>query len=309
VRAQHGIAPDQRVIGFFGFVTSAKRGEVVLEAFRRARSRDPRLVLLIVGEAAPNIDAFALRGDGVIVTGYVADEEFDAYYAAADRLVNLRYPSAGESSGTLIRALAAGKPVAVSEYAQFAELPESCAVRIPFGEREANLLADFFLRELDERAIAKAQRAWLDANARMDLTVDGYLRAIEEALGTTGAAGPLAVARHGSIPIFPSLQLVKAFAAEGSCEIEIRNTGDAALRGRTYSEPAYRLIAKVVADGKVVQDCWLELPGDLEPGASATLGFPLLAGHPRFTLQLFHALQQLPMLEPEAWATAEVGGV
>ena len=67
------------------------------------------------------------------MTGYVDDAEFDDYYAAADRLVNLRYPSAGETSGTLIRAFEAGKPVAVSDYAQFAELPDDVVTKIAFG--------------------------------------------------------------------------------------------------------------------------------------------------------------------------------
>src|SRR5712691_3000150 len=66
------------VIGFFGFLTSAKRAEVVLEAFRIARAKDPRLQLLVVGEAAPNVAV--PRGEGITVTGYVSDAELDDYY-------------------------------------------------------------------------------------------------------------------------------------------------------------------------------------------------------------------------------------
>ncbi len=120
------------VIGFFGFLTSAKRTEVVLEAFRMARSRDPRVTLLIVGEAAPNIRVPS--GEGITVTGYA--EDLDPYYDRVDRLVNLRYPSAGETSGTLIRAFEAGKPVAVSDYAQFAELPDDCVVKFRDSVKE-----------------------------------------------------------------------------------------------------------------------------------------------------------------------------
>ncbi len=149
-RARLGLTADHRVIGFFGFLTSAKRAEVVLEAFRVARERDPRLVLLIVGEPAPDIDVRAIEGEGIVVTGYVADDEFPAYYAAADRLVNLRYPSAGETSGTLIRALDAGKPVAVSDYAQFAELPDDCVVKIPLGGDEVERVAEFFTHDLPD---------------------------------------------------------------------------------------------------------------------------------------------------------------
>jgi glycosyltransferase involved in cell wall biosynthesis len=175
LRAQLGLASDSRVIGFFGFLTSAKRAEVVLEAFRIARQREPRLALLIVGEPAPNIDVAALQQDGIVTTGYVSDADFPSYYAVADRFVNLRYPSAGETSGTLIRAFDAGKPVAVSDYAQFAELPDECVVKVPFGDHEAERVAEFFTRDLPDPS--HAQHAWLEEHATLEKTVDGYLAA------------------------------------------------------------------------------------------------------------------------------------
>jgi glycosyltransferase involved in cell wall biosynthesis len=162
----------RRRAGVFGFLTTAKRGEVIVEAAKRAG-----IELLIVGEAAPNIDASKFN-----TTGYVSDEEFDAYYAQVDRIVNLRYPSAGETSGTLIRAFQMGKPVAVSNYAQFAELPDDCVVKIPLGEGEVDALAGFFERDFDVDAIARAQRKWLDENAALEKTVEGYVRAIAAAV-------------------------------------------------------------------------------------------------------------------------------
>jgi glycosyltransferase involved in cell wall biosynthesis len=157
---------ERPVIGVFGFLTSAKRAEVILEAVERAG-----VELLVVGEAAPDVR--------VKTTGYVSDEEFERYYSQVDRIVNLRYPSAGETSGTLLRAFVHGKPIAVSDYAQFAEYPDSCVAKIPIGEGEVEALVDFFTRELDTEAIAKAQREWLEANARMELTVEGYLGALQ----------------------------------------------------------------------------------------------------------------------------------
>ena len=176
LRASLGFTPETRVIGFFGFLTSAKRAEVVLEAFRIARERDPRLALLIVGEPAPNIDVNTFQGNGIVMTGYVADDEFPMYYTVADRFVNLRYPSAGETSGTLIRALDAGKPVAVSDYAQFAELPDDCVVKIPLGDGEVERVVEFFAGELDDPS--RAQRRWLEEHATLERTVDGYLAAL-----------------------------------------------------------------------------------------------------------------------------------
>jgi glycosyltransferase involved in cell wall biosynthesis len=287
LRARYGIKPAQRVIGFFGFLTSAKRAEVVLEAFRIARERDPNVVLLIVGQPAPNMDV--IEADGVITTGYVADDEFPAYYAAADRLVNLRYPSAGETSGTLIRALDAGKPVAVSDYAQFAELPDAIAVKIPF-DREVESLADFFVRDIDDPS--QAQREWLEANASLESTVDGYLNALNDAArhpererGTRMGGA----ARFGTLPLFPQLELISATTSA----LIVKNIGTATIRTRTYGTPEYRLIAN---------DRWLALPRDLPPGQSATIDVRLDAG----PLCLYHALQDIPMLPPEPFACSTI---
>lgn len=275
--------PEQRVIGFFGFLTSAKRAEVVLEAFQIARARDPRLALLIVGEAAPNIDVEKLRGEGIVVTGYVADDEFPAYYGVADRFVNLRYPSAGETSGTLIRALDAGKPVAVSDYAQFAELPDDIVFKVPLGAGEVERLVEFFTSELPDAS--GKQRAWLEEHASLDKTVAGYLEAL------VPSSRGWAETQGEGIPLFPQLELVSANP------LVVRNAGSTTIRTRTYGQPEYRLIARFASG-----DQWLALPKDLRPGESVEI--PLrMAGD---TVRLYHALQDIPMLDDEPWETARV---
>jgi glycosyltransferase involved in cell wall biosynthesis len=279
VRARHGFTDKHRVIGMFGFLTSAKRSEVVLEAFEKARHQMPDLRLLVVGEPAPNIDRIAFGADGITFSGYVSDEEFAAHFAAVDRLVNLRYPTAGETSGTLIRAFEAGRPVAVSDYAQFAELPGDCVVKVPFGEGEVASLADFFLRDLPDPSAA--QREWLARNARMDLTVAGYLSTVQHP-GTRHAA----LGTRHSVPLFVNLELIGADATS----ITIRNAGESVLRARAYGEPGYH----VIANGR-----WLELPGDLKPGAAITVDLPLeMHGH---IVELVHAVYGVPEVDPEAW--------
>ena len=278
IREKHGFSPTDRLIGLFGFLTSAKRSEIVLKAFSRAHDGMPNLRLLVVGEAAPNIDLIALGAEGVTFTGYVPDQEFPEYFAGVDRLVNLRYPTAGETSGTLIRAFDAGKPVAVSDYAQFAELPDDCVAKIPFGDREVDALADFFTRDLPDPSAA--QRRWLEENARLDLTVQGYLNALSGTSPSWGARS------DRSIPLFPKLEVLTRTATT----LTLRNAGDATLRARVYGEPAYRLIA----NGR-----WLELPRDLGPGETAIIELPSeLRGQ---KLELVHGIQDIPIVEPEAW--------
>jgi len=279
-------SPSRRVAGVFGFLTSAKRGEVILEAMKKTRDVE----LLVVGEAAPNIDASMFR-----TTGYVSDEEFDAYFARVDRVVNLRYPTAGETSGTLIRAFEAGKPVAVSDYAQFAEYPDDCVVKIPFGDGESDALAEFLMRDFDRERIARAQHEWLEQNARLDQTADGYVGALDAAAAPAAAA--IAIAR--TIPLFPSLSVI----ARDRDQLTLANRGDFTLRARVYGDPGYRLIAKLFEDEREVADRWIELPRDVAPGEQATIAIPFRAGA---TLRLYHAIEGIPMLDPEPWYAASL---
>ncbi len=275
IRARHDFASTDRVIGFFGFLTSAKRAEVVLEAFEMARARAPRLRLLIVGETAPDID--------IASTGYVPEEDFAAYFAAVDRLVNLRYPSAGETSGTLIRAFEAGKPVAVSDYAQFAEYPDDCVVKIAFGANEIESLADFFLREIDDPN--EAQKAWLDQNANIEKTVGGYLQALASAAAPASGAGGRSGRRY-TVPLFPRLDVQLRGA-----RLVIRNDGDFTIRARAYGQPGYRLI---------VNGEWLELPRDLPPGEETEIPAPRAS-----KLRLVHGMQGIPIVDAEPFVTLE----
>jgi glycosyltransferase involved in cell wall biosynthesis len=281
-----GLADDAIVAGVFGFLTAAKRIDVIFDAFARARASEPRLRLLLVGEPAPNVDLEALAAragvtDGWSTTGYVADEDFDRYLAAVDRVINLRYPSAGETSGALIRVFAVGKPVAVSDYAQFAEFPGGVATRIAFGSDEPERLAQFLLAPQDEVATRAAQREWLDGNARTELTVEGYLRAIEASLTNapgvaasrpasagrelsqgceeraplesgTNESGPASAApERGRVPLFARVSATHIDAKRNEdiwhIRITLRNEGDALLRAATWGEPGYRLVALVLA--------------------------------------------------------------
>jgi len=255
----------------------------VLEALRAARAINHDVRLLVVGEPGPNIDTAAFAGDGIIFTGYVSDEQFANYFGEVDRILNLRYPSAGETSGTLIRAFDAGKPVAVSDYAQFAELPDDCVTKIPLGTGEVAALTQFLTADLPDPSAA--QRRWLDQNARLELTVAGYLSALQ-----SQRIGPQSSALSPSIPLFPKLELVSV-----DNMLTIRNAGESVLFARQYGEPGYRLIAN---------GHWLDLPRDVAPGETASIELPPeLRG---VALTLMHAMQGIPVVEPEVWARVPV---
>jgi SAM-dependent methyltransferase len=58
-------------------------------------------------------------------------------------VLNLRYPTVGESSGTLLRSLGLGKAVMVSEIGSFAEFPEDVCLKVPVGAGEEDLIFEY----------------------------------------------------------------------------------------------------------------------------------------------------------------------
>jgi len=146
VRGRLGIAAGTVIIGVFGFIGPTKRIDKLLLAVRKILKDSPKLPikLLIVGEGdeiTRQVSEGALQ-DHVIQVGFVPDFEFKEYLNASDIIVNLRYPSMGESSASLIQAMAAAKPTIVTNDASFAEFPDDVVVKCGFGETEVSEIAD-----------------------------------------------------------------------------------------------------------------------------------------------------------------------
>jgi glycosyltransferase involved in cell wall biosynthesis len=127
------------VIGIFGFIGPTKRIDKVFRAVRTILDETPNLSvrILIVGEGTPLTDAIyshALQ-DVVIEMGFVPESKFLEFMNTVDIVANLRYPSMGESSASLIQAMSLGKPVLVTNDASFAELPDNVVIKISHGSQ------------------------------------------------------------------------------------------------------------------------------------------------------------------------------
>ncbi len=128
IRARHGLPADAFVIGAFGGVTPEKRIGPLLKAAGVVRRYHPALRILLAGPEHSHFDVTAeAKAAGVLdvltVTGYVDERELPAYLGAVDVVSSLRFPSAGETSASWLRALAAGRPTIVTDLAQLADLP------------------------------------------------------------------------------------------------------------------------------------------------------------------------------------------
>lgn len=137
-RKQLGLSADELIVLTSGFATRAKRFDWLIEALDTLLGRGIALRWIHAGEERPTefhlqqaIDRRPRLRDATTITGYVTEDDLDAYIAAADLVVNLRFPSVGESSGTLARALSAGRCCIVNDTAAYAEIPREAVVHIP----------------------------------------------------------------------------------------------------------------------------------------------------------------------------------
>jgi glycosyltransferase involved in cell wall biosynthesis len=194
-RSKLGISSDDLVLATFGRLTSNKRLDVVLHTFARLCREVPQSRLLLVGPAEPPSMGLHLSqliqklgiGDRVQITGYVAESDFAEYMGASDIGINLRYPHAGETSGTLVRLLNAGIPVITSNLGPFAELPDDCCWKVDVDEWEEDLLLAYLLRVGTDQALRRQMsdnaRCYVQAEIpSWDQVAEAYLTFIYEAM-------------------------------------------------------------------------------------------------------------------------------
>jgi glycosyltransferase involved in cell wall biosynthesis len=127
-RARFGWGADQVVFGVFGALTAEKRIAAIMRAFAATRHRAPRARLLLAGSANPLFDPMAEAraagiADAVDLATSLDTPAFDRAIAAVDVGLHLRWPTALETSGPWLRALAAARPTIVMDLAHLAHVP------------------------------------------------------------------------------------------------------------------------------------------------------------------------------------------
>jgi len=183
-----GVAGDP-LIGCFGYLNMNKRIPQLLEAFAAFRRTHPGARLLLVGAAGERFDV-ARRlerlglTDGVERLDYVSEERLWSLMSAADVLVNLRYPTMGETSGSVIRAMSIGKPLVVSDVGWFSELPDDAVLKVPVDELEVPVLeAALGFAAAHAAELGGAARAYVEREHDLARVADAYAAALEVAAG------------------------------------------------------------------------------------------------------------------------------
>ncbi len=187
LRARYQLDDDDFVVGCFGLMTPEKQIGTVARAIARLAPSLPRLRLLLVGGARdhPRLTELLREagiGERAIETGRVSHDDLGPHLALPDVFVHLRYPTARETSAALLRLLAQGRPVVMSDLAQSADIPENAVARLDPTDEEGGLARQLWTlerqpgrrRTLGDRARAHALSRHSPAACRA-----AYERAIE----------------------------------------------------------------------------------------------------------------------------------
>jgi glycosyltransferase involved in cell wall biosynthesis/SAM-dependent methyltransferase len=187
-RVRLGLDELTPLIGVFGFLKPYKRIAESLRAFRRLLRVEPRAKMILVGEPHPDlqidslIDSLGLAA-AVRVLGFSPIEDFNGYMGACDIVLNLRFPTVGESSGTLLRALGMGRAVVVSDVGSFREYPDDVVLKTPVDSTEEDHIFEYlnllvsrpdFARKLGWNA-----REWVRRECGWDVVSRHYLEFFE----------------------------------------------------------------------------------------------------------------------------------
>jgi glycosyltransferase involved in cell wall biosynthesis/SAM-dependent methyltransferase len=173
------------LVGAFGFLKPYKRISESLRAFRRLVRLVPEAKMILVGEphpAFPVHDMIRALGLGahVRVIGFAPIEDFVGYIAACDIVLNLRYPTVGESSGSMLRAMGLGKAVLVSDVGAFREFPDEICLKVPVGPGEEEFIFEYLntlvSRPEMARAMGRRAREWVERECAWDKVAERYAR-------------------------------------------------------------------------------------------------------------------------------------
>jgi glycosyltransferase involved in cell wall biosynthesis len=152
--------------GVFGYLRESKRLPSILRAVERTGGE----VELVIAGAFVSSDlqrALAPRLESLTYIGYLSEEDFWRCAHSVDVCINLRYPTAHETSGIGVRLMGLGKCVIFTESEEIARLPEAACLRVEHGPAEEKQLQEYLIwlarnreavREIGQRAAAHIAR-------------------------------------------------------------------------------------------------------------------------------------------------------
>jgi glycosyltransferase involved in cell wall biosynthesis len=189
-RGELGLPGNKVVITSMGFIAKAKQIRAVLDSLKVLKEEGSDFIYVLAGQCKQHeydvyqdIADCGLQ-DNVLVTGFLSSEQFFKFLIASDFIVNLRYPTGGESSGTLTRAFGLGIGCIVVNIGPFAEIPDNCALKLNYDNDFSKNLQLALRNMIDDPSMRVEMglnaRRWVEETHNIDTTTAAYMALIAE---------------------------------------------------------------------------------------------------------------------------------
>lgn len=185
-REKYNIQKNEFLISVFGDVNTNKLPGIQIEAIRVLIDLGYPIKFVFAGKVQVDTKILFEQLQGTIyenkitATGYLSDIEYLSCLYASDLIINLRNPSMGEASGTLMQAFFASKAVIIGDLNQYKEFSDDIVVgKIKYDGTEVKQLVKILKTTLEDRQ----DRRILESNAKeyaenilsLDSIVKSYL--------------------------------------------------------------------------------------------------------------------------------------
>ena len=190
-RTTLGLPDDAFILSTLGFVTRSKQYESVIQAIISLPKETRKNVIYVVaGEVRPEeYDLFStvrtLGASFVHLMGFINQRQINKLLVASDLIVNLRYPTFGESSGSVARAHGAGAVLLLSNAGAFADIPSETCFHVRSGPHVSNEIAAIIHGCIEAPTLLEEKREATWAYAHSHLSPVRCASAYEEVIYAT----------------------------------------------------------------------------------------------------------------------------
>ncbi len=185
--------PESAVLALaLGHINPYKGTELLFRVLARLASRESDLRLVVAGSRSPGFPLERLMEvygveTCVLYLGRVSADLLPLLFSSVDFSFSLRYPTAGETSASLLRALSYGVPAIVTDVGAFSELPDSCCPKVPVGPHAEEVLEAYVSALVAQpgllRAAGRQARQFVISGHTLVHSANAYFGLIGQVLG------------------------------------------------------------------------------------------------------------------------------
>jgi glycosyltransferase involved in cell wall biosynthesis len=189
-REKFAVKDTHFLISCLGFINSNKLPELQVKVVKKLLAHGIPVRLLFAGETSPGVRSLQTEVEAsdyreyITFTGYLDEIDYFSALFASDVIINLRNPSMGEASLTLMHALAAAKPAIISDLNQYREFPDRVCWKLTHDENEAELLFEYLTVLLSNKnvrtAISENAANYVKNRFTLEKVVPQWLRVIKK---------------------------------------------------------------------------------------------------------------------------------